>query len=115
MPAVETMPSTNVRASRSRTRDATNLLISTPDEAALAIACALPSARDLLSLRLSCRRFNVKCIAAAGGDANGGAAREMLCITEDAARRWVARCSEQEREWMPRRELESWLWLMHEV
>ena len=43
-----------MRASRSRTRNATNLLTSTPDEAALAIACALLTARDLPSLRLSC-------------------------------------------------------------
>ena len=53
-----------MRASRSRTRDATNLLTSTPGEAALAIACALLTARDLLSLRLSCRRFNIRCIVA---------------------------------------------------
>ena len=44
---------------RSRTRDATNLLTSTPDEFALGLACALLTARDRLSLRLSCRRFNI--------------------------------------------------------
>ena len=49
-------------ASRSRTRDATNLLTSTPDEAVLTIACALLTARDLLSLCLVCRRFNIKCM-----------------------------------------------------
>ena len=54
-----------MRASRSRTRDATNLLTSTPDEAILAIACALCTARDLPYLRLSCRRFNIRCIASA--------------------------------------------------
>ena len=36
-------------------------------------------------------------------------------IVEDAGRRWVARCSEQERGWIRRRELESWLCLMHEL
>ena len=52
---------------RSRTRDATNLLTSTPDDAALAIARFILTARDLLALRLSCRRFNIRCIAAAAG------------------------------------------------
>ena len=36
-------------------------------------------------------------------------------MVEEAARRWVAGCSEQERGWVPRRGLESWLGLMHEV
>ena len=39
----------------------------------------------------------------------------MLCIAEEAAQLWVAGCNEQERGWVPRRELESWLCLMHEV
>ena len=102
-----------MRASRSRTRDATNLQLSTPDEAALAIACFLLTAKYLLSLRLSGRRFNIKCIVAAVD--GGAAAPEMLCIVEDAGRRWVAGCSEQERGWVPRLKLESWLSLMHEV
>ena len=54
-PAPETM-----RASRSRTRKHTNLLTATPDEAALAIACFLSTARDLLCLQLACRRFSIK-------------------------------------------------------
>ena len=73
-----------MRASRSRTRDATNLLTSTPDEVALGLACALLTARDLLSLRLTCRRFNIRCIVAGGGPA--AAAPEMLCIVDDAGR-----------------------------
>ena len=44
-----------MRASRSRTREHTNLLTATPDEAALAIACFLCTARDLLCLQLTCR------------------------------------------------------------
>ena len=60
-----------MRASRSRTRDATNLLTSTPDEAALVIACSLLTARDLLSLCLVCRRFNIRCIAIGGGGGAG--------------------------------------------
>jgi len=39
----------------------------------------------------------------------------MLSLAEEAARRCVAACSEQERGWVPRRGLESWLGLMHEV
>ena len=46
-----------MRASRSRTRDATNLLTSTPDEFALGFACALLTAKDLFSLGLVCRRL----------------------------------------------------------
>ena len=101
-----------MRVSRSRTRDATNLLTSTPDEFALGLACALLTARDLLSLRLVCRRFNIRCIAGGGAAA---AAAEMLCIVEEAGRLWMARCSEQERGWAPRIGRKSWLGLMHEV
>ena len=106
-----------MRASRSQTLEATNLLTSTPDEVTLAIACFLLTARDLLSLRLSCRRFNLRCIAAPGVSRSGAAAAapEMLCIVEEAGRRWVAGCSEQERGWVPRRYLESLLGLMHEM
>ena len=53
-----------MRASRSRTREATNLLTSTPDEFVLGVARFLLTARDLLSRRLSCRLFNIRCIAA---------------------------------------------------
>ena len=42
-------------------------------------------------------------------------APEMMSLAEETARRWVAGCSEQERGWAPRRDLESWLSLMHEV
>ena len=45
----------------------------------------------------------------------GGGAAGMVCIVEVAARRWLAGCSEQERGWVPRRELKSWVCLMHEV
>ena len=49
---------------------------------------------------------------------NGGAAAaapEMLSIVEEAGRLWVAGCSEQERGWAPRHELDNLLGLMHEV
>ena len=48
-------------------------------------------------------------------DGAAQAAPEMLCIAEEAARLWVAGCSEQERGWVPRCKLESWPCLMHEV
>ena len=52
-----------------------------------------------------------------GGAAAAGAAAapEMLSIVEEAGWLWVARCSEQERGWVPRREHESRLGLMQEV
>ena len=91
-----TTPET-MRASRSRTREHTNLLTATPDEAALAIACFLLTATDLLCLRLTSRRFGLKCIASGGGGGGAAPAAEMLSLVEEAARRWVAGCSEQER------------------
>ena len=99
------MPLAAMRASRSRTRAATNLLTSTPDEVALAIACWLLTARDLLCLALTCRRFGIKCIVSAAG--GGGAAAAAgpalsLSIVEEAARRYrLYRCSEQEQGWVP--------------
>ena len=39
----------------------------------------------------------------------------MLCIADEAGRLWVMGCSEQERGWVPHREDESWLCLMHKV
>ena len=112
------MPATTRRA----VRGITNLLTATPDEAALIIACALTDPRDLLRLALVCRRFFIKCIAApshrrgpAASDAAAAEATEMWSIIEEAARRWIANCTDQERGWVPRRGRESWLGLMWEV
>ena len=72
----------------------------------------------MLCLQLTCPRSAAKIIASSGGAAEDGqaaAAPEMLSIVEEEARLWVAGCSEQERGWVPRRELESWLSLMFEV
>ena len=106
-----------MRASRSRTREATNLLTSTPDEFALGLARSLLTARDLFSLCLACPRFATKTIAgsAVSAAAAAAAAPEMLSMVEEAGRLWVAGCSDQERGWVPRLEVESWLGLMHEV
>jgi hypothetical protein len=73
---------------------------------------------------VACRRFALKCIAAplsrprgASSSAAAAAAQEleMWSIAEEAARRWIADCNEQERSWVPRRGRESWLGLMWEV
>jgi hypothetical protein len=90
------------------------------DDTLLHIASFLPTARDLLRLQLTNKRFGTKCIAApsvsvSGGGAPAASALERLSLAAEAARRWVAGCSEQERGWVPRRGLESWLGLMHEV
>jgi hypothetical protein len=39
----------------------------------------------------------------------------MWSIIQEAARRWIATCTDQERGWVPRRRGESWLGLMWEV
>jgi len=87
------------------------------DDTLLHIASFITSTKDLLRLQLTNKRFSVKCIAAPSASSGGGpaAAPEMLCIPDEAARGWVAGCSEQERGWVSRRGLESWLGLMHEV
>ena len=111
-------------ATRRAVRDATNLLTATPDEAAIIIACALTDPKDLLRLARACRRFATKCIAApaahrtaasGGGTAAAAQHAEMWSIIEEAARRWIATCTHQERGWVPRRGRESWLGLMWEV
>ena len=89
----------------------------TTDDTLLHIARFLPTAKDLLNLQLACPRFAAKVIpspsvGAAAGGAAAAAAPEMLCIAEEAGRVWVAGCSEQERGWVPRRDLESWLGLV---
>ena len=80
------------------------------DDTLLNIARFLPTARDLLCLKLTNSRFAAKVIAAPiSGRGVGGAAAapEMLSIVEEAARLWLEGCSEQERGWVSRRELES--------
>ena len=88
------------------------------DDTLLHIARFLPTARYLLCLKLTISMFAAKIIAAApsaGGSGGAAAAPEMLCIADEAGRLWVAGCSAQERGWVPRRKLESWLGLMREV
>ena len=68
-------------------------------------------AKELLNLQLTNKRFTTKVIAAP----SVGGVPERLSVVEEAARRWVASCSDQERGWVPRRGHESWLGLVHEV
>ena len=86
------------------------------DDALLHIARFLSDPRDLLRLQLTCSRFAAKYITASSkGRGGAAAAPEMLSIPEEAARRWVLSCSEQERGWVSFRTTERWLCLMHEV
>jgi hypothetical protein len=110
-------------ATRRAVRAAANLLTATPDEAAIIIACALTDPRDLLHLAAACRRFFTKCIAApppprgtaAVAPAQQAEAIEMWSIVEEAGRRWIADCTNQEQGWVPRRGRERWLGMMWEV
>ena len=87
------------------------------DDTLLGIFRLLPTVKDLLHVLLTCKRFSIKCIPSPSGAGGAAAAAppEMLCIVEDAGRRWVAGCSEQERGWVHRHARESWLGLMHAV
>jgi hypothetical protein len=40
---------------------------------------------------------------------------ETWSIIQEAARQWIATCTDQEQGWVPRRGQESWLGLMWEV
>ena len=80
-------------------------LLTMTNDLLIHIASMLTAPTDLVRLQLTCPRFADKVCGSS----------EMLSIPEEAARRWVAACSEQERGWVPRRGLESWLGLMHEV
>ena len=80
-------------------------LLTMTDDLLIHIASMLTAPTDLVRLQLTCPRFADKVCGSS----------EMLSIPEEAARLWVDGCSEQERDWVPRRWLESWLGLMHEV
>ena len=80
-------------------------LLTMTDDLLIHIASMLTAPTDLVRLQLTCPRFADKvCVSS-----------EMLSIPEEAARLWLEGCTEQERGWAPRRGLESWLGLMHEV
>ena len=113
---------TSTRSKIRADRDALCLLTATPDEAALAIACSLPTAADLLHLALTCQRFSARRVRVAAAsepatEANGANAAPTAAwsIAEEAARLWLLSRGSQQRDWVPRREQESWLGLMHEL
>jgi len=80
-------------------------LLTMTDDLLIHIASMLTAPTDLVRLQLTCPRFADKVCGSS----------EMLSIPEEAARLWLEGCSEQERDWAPRRGVESWLGLMHEV
>lgn len=116
---------------------AAQLLLGTPDEVALALACAFGNPVDLLRLACACRRYRLKIVAAAescdavgqarsdgtgdgsgGGGTDDGVTRlppERWSIASEAARRWLAGCPAAERGWVPKRPGDCWLGLMHEL
>ena len=96
------------------------------DDTLLAIAVALPTVTDILRLALTSRAaaqrflftttsYSSTTSPTGGSGTNGLAAAETWSIAEEAARQWLAECSEQERGWVPRHDQESWLGLMREV
>ena len=90
---------------------ATCLLTAIPEEAALLVALALPTAVDKLSLALGCRRYGWRGVAAAAAAA--AAAGGGWSVAEESARCWlVEECTEQERGWAPREGGASWLGLL---
>ena len=80
-------------------------LLTMTDDLLIHIVSMLTAPTDLVRLQLTCPHFADKVCGSS----------EMLSIPEEAARLWLEGCSEQERGWVPRRGLESWLGLMHEV
>ena len=111
------MPATTRRAARRAARLATCLLAATPDEAALLVALALPTALDRLRLALVCRRYggwrSLATVTTTAADTAGGGG---WSVAEESARRWLRdECSAQERGWAPREGGASWLGLMWRV
>ena len=131
------------------TTPAAKLLLETPEEVAINIACQLShgrergwtrwekkvdktalyagqnwqlvpvdSALDLLRLAIASRRYRSKTVAVPrprGGAGSAARPPEMISIVSEAARRWLAACSEAERQMVPRRLSDSWLGLMNEL
>ena len=85
-----------------------------PDEVMLKI-CSFLGVRELGRLACVSQRFAEKRIAAPSEGGGAAAALEMRRSRREAAKRWVAGRSEQERGWVSYRTTESWLRLMHEV
>ena len=63
---------------------AAKLLLETPDEVAMAIACQLDSPLDLLRLGMACKRFRLKTVAGPEHDSAAAAA-----VPPSARRSWL--------------------------
>ena len=96
------------------------------DDTLLAIAIALSTPVDLLRLVLTChaaaQRFYFTATSYSGAVPSGGGTAaaaqqqaETWSIIQEAARQWIASCTDQEQGWVPRRGRERWLGLMWEV
>ena len=72
-------------------------LLTMTDDLLIHIASMLTAPTDLVRLQLTCPRFADKVCGSS----------EMLSIPQEAARLWLAGCSEQERGWVPRRGLRA--------
>lgn len=102
---------------------AARLLLETPDEVIMGIACALDSPVDLLRLGVACRRFRVRLWSVASRkdkeDSSVGAMSvadpEPLSTIAEAARRWVLARPKQQQDWVPMRPGDSRLSLMYEL
>ena len=95
----------------SQGQEPAKLLLDTPDEVAMAIACQLGCPLDLLRLGVACRRFRLKTLADPRHDsATADAPPEMWSIVSEAARRSIAGDAR-----VPRRPGDCWLGLMNEL
>jgi hypothetical protein len=92
------------------TTPAGKLLLETPDDVALVIACCLTTPRDLLRLAMSSRRFRLRTVPDPDHSSDAGTAPELWSIVNEAARRLIAGDAR-----VPRRRADSWLGLMSEL
>lgn len=96
----------------------TNLLLDTPDEVAMAIACQLDSATDLLRLGMACKRFRMKpptkfepkcdslqpaAVPGLGGGLHPTLRTGLSSIMKEAGRRWLMGRSQEQQAWVPYR------------
>eukprot|EP01043_Picozoa_sp_COSAG02_P003191 COSAG02_NODE_76_length_41115_cov_60.967817_18_plen_300_part_00 len=93
------------------------ILHSCTDETWIAITTALPTAADILRFVVTSHAVGQRLYfhRTARFGSSGAVQPENWSIAEEAARRWLSACSEQERSWVPRYDRESWLGLMREV
>jgi hypothetical protein len=91
-------------------RSKENLLTAagTPVDVALAIACALNDPHDLLNLAIAVRHYRNKIVLSMGSE-------QLLSIVEEAARRWLLACPLEDRQKAPKRAIDCYKGLMHEV